>query len=880
MNKIIPLSLLLAVFITGFAVANDSPVFHDGAASPRASRTVVHVPTVASPDAFGEARIQEPVIAARTAITRQEPAPAPARAPTVARSAQEQAVARGAVRAPEPAVAARTAVAVRATEPTTTRTMVGGQQARSAIPAQARAAIAQQQQATRGTTDAAARRAGISQRPSVARDANVVAAELNRMAASDAQVARAAISPIAIADMGDHIAQVSEITLQCQQQFMDCMDQFCNVIDANQQRCSCSARLTEYAAIERAVRDANNELNEVAQRIRYIGLTADEIRSIMSATEAEMALGGQTDRTANRELLNQIELLIRSPDETVQQAQTGFGLDIDINFEFGGDVMDMFNVNNMFGGGNNAGSFANMRGTQLFNQAQNRCRAILDNCRRAGADMARVEAYYQMAIDRDCIAFETGLERMNNNLRGNVRAAIRMLEQARLSVMQSHNELDARGCVAALEQCMTDPMVCGNDYVKCLDPSKQFIDENGRVVLGQDITRIRSLMRDATGNPFDAQRISVNPQQLTDAGTYHAVIRYLLGRIGTGQEAISGLCRGVMNRCRAVTHDRDGRFNPENDVIRLYIQRAMVGIRAGQERIIADFASTCLQDLATCYTAQMAQVNLWASGASAQSIHNIMRGACRNVALTCGFAVFPQPELRGQGGWNADRFIDEISEVFAQSMLCTMDNATLTMSGFEAGHLNNGLERGWANNMCRCNAGFAPVNGQCVPWVDCPRYSSLTGLFNAQAPSPMTATHAVQPCRCVVRNRTTGDLGCPACPDGAPWNYVQRRCVPAEPCPGNSSTTFQGMALPAPYGHCSCPESMAERFVVWDGHTCLVIATTAAGQNMQFTSAACPRCFMIDSAVARNACTQTQGRVFGRSDVPTPAVPSMCVCPA
>ena len=107
--------------------------------------------------------------------------------------------------------------------------------------------------------------------------------------------------------------KTADLNNTCQQQYNECMDQFCAVVDTNQKRCSCSSNLTKYTDAQQAVEDANAELNEVAQQIRYVGLSADEISAIMSATEAELEITKTKDHTKNRNLLDDIvEMIIKA----------------------------------------------------------------------------------------------------------------------------------------------------------------------------------------------------------------------------------------------------------------------------------------------------------------------------------------------------------------------------------------------------------------------------------------------------------------------------------------------------------------------------------------------------------------------------------------
>ena len=55
----------------------------------------------------------------------------------------------------------------------------------------------------------------------------------------------------------DELAQVTDF---CKAQYTQCMDNFCNVLDDNQGRCSCSVNLKNYANTENALKKATEDL--------------------------------------------------------------------------------------------------------------------------------------------------------------------------------------------------------------------------------------------------------------------------------------------------------------------------------------------------------------------------------------------------------------------------------------------------------------------------------------------------------------------------------------------------------------------------------------------------------------------------------------------
>ena len=578
----------------------------------------------------------------------------------------------------------------------------------------------------------AVRRAGLTLRPSTAevggratiagtdiQTGSNIASEARSVQARATTSADTVAAAETIEQAKTRLEQTADLNSSCQQQYNDCMDQFCSVIDSNQKRCSCSSNLSNYTKVEEAVKDANTQLNEVAQRIRYVGLSADEIRAIMNATEAEEALSGATDTTETRNMLEEIEKLIKDPTSSTSYNSSAYtGLDMDLDFS--SDIADIFSLEFLNTG---TTSFSNLRGSDLYNAAKKRCNTVLTQCKEAGANVDQITGNYDLAIDKDCIAYEQGLTKMNETLVSNVRSANLMLQKARLAVLQNKNQYDAKGCIAALDSCMTDEMVCGADYTKCLDPTKRYIDENGEVVLGQDITDITDFMQNYNNADIDkdflsdAYTISVDTSTCAsgDGNNGACIVKYLLQKIGTKQKVTDeGLCRAVLDKCQNYTYDSNGNYKSYNDVVVNYVQRAMVNIQAAQRQIISDYASNCMVDIATCYNQQVTQVNAWSTSASINSIYNVMRGACRNVALTCSYAVFANDKTSCPDN-NDNTCIESISEMFYQSLLCP-DNSTYQATPGTAG------SNGYVNERCKCNTGYEQFGTQCL--IECPDNST------------------------------------------------------------------------------------------------------------------------------------------------------------
>lgn len=614
----------------------------------------------------------------------------------------------------------------------------------------------------------------------------------------------------------DVLEKTSDLNNTCQQQYNECMDQFCAVVDTNQKRCSCSSNLAKYAKAQEAVENANAELNDIAQQIRYVGLSADEIHAIMSATEAELAMTKTKDSTKNRSMLDDIVDMIKDPTASIDLYGSSTDSLLDLDLDFSSDSTDLFGLD-LF---NTNNDISLKRGTALYNEAKKRCKTVLSRCKDAGGAENQISGNYDLLIAKDCAAYEQGLEKLNEKLKTNVRSANLMLQKARLAVLQNKNEYDARECVGALEKCMLDDMVCGDDYVKCVDPTKVYIDENGEVVLGRNLANITAIMQnyDNTNINRDFIKNAINTKDCSKADG-SCIVNYLMTKIGTGQTfKEGGLCRPVLDKCQYYTYEKSGKnstYVPYNEIVVSYIQRAMVNIKAAQARIISEYASKCFSDVGECYNQQNTQINSWYSAFNVDNIYHVLKGTCYNVALTCGYTVFAYdlemghridnvtnsyyceknptsctaegvPNANSTPVWTAeqqkeldlrqkDALIYGISEMFYQSLLCP------DYSSFNAVMKQNATNPdSYINDRCKCNDGYYAYGATCVS--TCP---SGTFLQNG-------ACKTSRPDDCLL----DGNACVTACSESAPYTY-NGNCVAS--CPTENPYLYNNTCVE------SCP---------------------------------------------------------------------------
>lgn len=440
--------------------------------------------------------------------------------------------------------------------------------------------------------------------------------------------------------------QLTELTEYCKAQYTSCMDNYCNVLDENQGRCSCSANLKNYEQNEAALRQVSEDLQDVAQQIQYIGLSKDEVDTLFTQTEAELKMQTTTDSSKLKNDLDRIKKMIvdvSGGTTTSNSSSNGVGLDLSGLLDFNFDSMG-FDLGS-FLGTNNSTTITNQRGTELFKTAAARCKAsVLNNCSAQGVDINIVTNAYDLEIDKACMAYEFKLSESNAQMSQTVRNAKNVLLRARLLVGQQKNAYDLRGCVNELDKCMQDEFVCGTNYENCLDSTGKFIVK-GNVVVGSEPGEAgneRNAFYTAVwGNngasiwasndglaEYIEDTVQENPTR--SGAEMSKFLQYKIGYYDDTNDKNYGMCISVLNKCQDYTYNVNGtkkEYNPKNNVVKEYLQRTMVQIKAAQDAVLSEYAQECITDVATC----LAQNN-YGSSASSQ---NVAKKACGAVIKTC-----------------------------------------------------------------------------------------------------------------------------------------------------------------------------------------------------------------------------------------------------
>jgi len=433
----------------------------------------------------------------------------------------------------------------------------------------------------------------------------------------------------------DNAEEIAAKTDFCKAQYASCLDNFCNVLDDNQGRCSCSKRIENFNDAENQLKEATIALQDVATKIKYLGLTTDEVKTLFTQTEAEAAMRNAKDTSALKNDLDRLQKILIDPKNS---ENSSLGLsnwsssDLFGNFDFGND----FNFSSFLNGGNT--DVKGLRGDKLFTEAQGRCESILTECENGTPKVARtlVTAYYDLEIDKQCIAYERSLIDSNDQMKQTIRNAQTILQQARLMVAQNKNRYDMKSCVNALDQCMQDEFACGDGYRNCLDASGKYI-VGGSIVVANGFSLA------------DLDKVNSNSE----------LEKFLIGRIGTidrDGRAI-GMCSSIMAQCQRYTFYPTGTTGSmrvdgssvsipkagnymgsektddmyDNKVLDEYLRRTIAKINASRFEVLAEYTSNCRSDLLNCLMTNNSG-NGW--GAT-QALTPTAKSACRALASTC-----------------------------------------------------------------------------------------------------------------------------------------------------------------------------------------------------------------------------------------------------
>ena len=202
---------------------------------------------------------------------------------------------------------------------------------------------------------------------------------------------------------------------------------------------------------------------------------------------------------------------------------------------------------------------------------------------------------------------------------------------------------------------MQDDFVCGDDYENCLDPTGKYI-VNGEVVVGSKpgapgyadapiyetwkYSDSKFAWGTSEGEGSLSEYITTTVTDTSAKAPSTSMSEFLQNKIGYHDDSDGknyGMCMSILNKCQAVTYDGTGQnaeYNPQNNVIKEFLNRTLVQIKSAQDTILADYAENCITDVASC----LAQNNYDADdneGGELSKGNKLAIKACNPIITTC-----------------------------------------------------------------------------------------------------------------------------------------------------------------------------------------------------------------------------------------------------
>lgn len=352
---------------------------------------------------------------------------------------------------------------------------------------------------------------------------------------------------------------------QCKNAYFACMDQFCTLKNDDYRRCSCNDRVFDLAAQREVLENANVQLTEFTEGLETVGMTAQQVIAMNSASEGENAL--TADKSASKALLQAIMNSIRGEDTNV------IGKYSDLN-----SINISFDTVNAFGMTDTGQAIAAYDGQALYSAVYPQCRqAVRDTCN--DASLQRAITAYLMAVEQDCNIVQSAIDATRSQLKSAIREGGAMLDLARIENYQKHNSSDLTTCINEIEAAILSEEVCGANYHKCLDNGKYIDVTTGKPIAGvTDFYKLGDMLKFASGVQTADQKLSkltANKQFVTNF-----------------ESRVKMFAQPAMDKCVDLA---DVAWSN-------YLDKALIDIHYAQKAKVDEIKRGCFDFVSSCYT--------------------------------------------------------------------------------------------------------------------------------------------------------------------------------------------------------------------------------------------------------------------------------------
>jgi len=294
--------------------------------------------------------------------------------------------------------------------------------------------------------------------------------ELVRSAKSSSNVSRGGIAR-ATAIFND-TTKIGGGYSECRDSYATCMDQFCAAANDTYRRCYCSDRFMNF-------RETSDKLDSALQmladfqntNLEMVDKTAAEVNAMYTATDGEKAI--KKDTSASQKLLDSIGDVLSGKKTTKSQGLNSLGVLDFTGFDdiWGNDGFSIFD-------GNNSTNLSDLEGKELYDNAAKQCAEITRESCGSDAMFNLARSAYSIMVTQDCNVYEKNINAKRASVEETIRTAEKYLRDARLDEYRAHNSADVNECLAKVESAIRQPVVCGENYEKCMDYTGKYINAN------------------------------------------------------------------------------------------------------------------------------------------------------------------------------------------------------------------------------------------------------------------------------------------------------------------------------------------------------------------------------------------------------------------
>lgn len=402
---------------------------------------------------------------------------------------------------------------------------------------------------------------------------------------------------------------------ECREAYATCMDQFCANANDTYRRCVCSARYNEFRDTENAIDEALNLLAQFEDNnLNAVGLSAEEVAAMYSATEGEMAI--KQDTSAAASMLSEIsDLLSGKKSSTVSGdalSNTSLGL---LTVDFTSDLGDIWGdsgTSSIFDTSTGV-DLSSLVGEDLYTQANKQCLEIIGDACENNAVLTMAKSAYSIMITQDCNIYEKNINSQKESLAQTVRTAEKYLREARLEEYQSHNSADVNECIANVRAAIQSDVACGANYKSCLDYTGAYINQNtGEAIYSPRLFQLADLITlPGVNNTNSASDVlGANPQ------------------FNSFLDSRRMFAETALDTCRDIS-----------DIVwEEFKRQALIEIAQAQDEKIEEVKMSCVSTMAECYDTQTGALQDFDSTTSQYSgaiSAYAARAMCEDKVIAC-----------------------------------------------------------------------------------------------------------------------------------------------------------------------------------------------------------------------------------------------------